>query len=215
MFLGWNLVPLSIKPLPSLQSFLQMQTAPASPVRPWTCGRRAPLLPHWLQKPGLPQCLNGIEPLCNAEFAGDMGSIPGLGKSPGEGHGNLLWYSCLENPMDREPGGLHDWETEHTHTHTHRQNPKAIGMVYMALHSPFLIYNFNVPTTPTHVTVQFYQTNNCLTSPCVYVPSSLSFFFLAKNIVPLCCYSLGTFLPILLYLISSAVSQIQRAAPPP
>ena len=33
--------------------------------------------------------------------AGDMGSIPGSGKSPGEGNGNLLQYSCLENPMDR------------------------------------------------------------------------------------------------------------------
>ena len=31
----------------------------------------------------------------------DMGSIPGLGRSPGGGHGNLLQYSCLENPMDR------------------------------------------------------------------------------------------------------------------
>ena len=33
--------------------------------------------------------------------AGDLGSIPGLGRSPGEGHGNPLQYSCLENPMDR------------------------------------------------------------------------------------------------------------------
>ena len=30
-----------------------------------------------------------------------MGLIPGLGRSPGGGHGNPLWYSCLENPMDR------------------------------------------------------------------------------------------------------------------
>ena len=30
-----------------------------------------------------------------------MGSIPGLGRCPGGGHGNLLQYSCLENPMDR------------------------------------------------------------------------------------------------------------------
>ena len=35
---------------------------------------------------------------CNA---GDMGSIPGSGRSPGEGNGNPLQYSCLENPMDR------------------------------------------------------------------------------------------------------------------
>ena len=35
---------------------------------------------------------------CNA---GDLGSIPGLGRSPGEGNGNPLQYSCLENSMDR------------------------------------------------------------------------------------------------------------------
>ena len=33
--------------------------------------------------------------------AGDVGSIPGLGRSPGEGNGNLLQYCCLGNPMDR------------------------------------------------------------------------------------------------------------------
>ena len=33
--------------------------------------------------------------------AGDLGSIPGLGRSPGEGSGNPLQYSCLGNPMDR------------------------------------------------------------------------------------------------------------------
>ena len=33
--------------------------------------------------------------------AGDLGSIPGLGRFPGEGNGNLLQYSCLDNPMDR------------------------------------------------------------------------------------------------------------------
>ena len=38
------------------------------------------------------------ESACNA---GDPGSIPGSGKSPGEGNGKPLQYSCLENPMDR------------------------------------------------------------------------------------------------------------------
>ena len=33
--------------------------------------------------------------------AGDVGSIPGWGRSPGGGHGNPLQYSCMENPMDR------------------------------------------------------------------------------------------------------------------
>ena len=37
----------------------------------------------------------GKEYTCNA---GNLGSIPGLGRSPGEGHGNTLQYSCLENP---------------------------------------------------------------------------------------------------------------------
>ena len=38
--------------------------------------------------------------------AGDSGSIPGLGRVPKEGNGNPLQYSCLENPMEEEPGGL-------------------------------------------------------------------------------------------------------------
>ena len=41
----------------------------------------------------------GKESVCNA---GDLGLIPGLGRSPGEGNGNPRQYSCLENPMDRE-----------------------------------------------------------------------------------------------------------------
>ena len=40
-------------------------------------------------------------PSANAEDARDAGSIPGLGRSLGGGHGNPLQYSCLENPMDR------------------------------------------------------------------------------------------------------------------
>ena len=38
------------------------------------------------------------DPVCSV---GDQGSIPGLGRSPGEGNGNQLQYPCLENPMDR------------------------------------------------------------------------------------------------------------------
>ena len=38
---------------------------------------------------------------CNAGGAGDAGLIPGLGRSPGEGHGNPLQYACLQNPLDR------------------------------------------------------------------------------------------------------------------
>ena len=42
----------------------------------------------------------------NAGDVRDMGSIPGSGRSPGGGHGNLLQYSCLENPMTEGPGRL-------------------------------------------------------------------------------------------------------------
>ena len=61
----------------------------------------------------------GKEPTCNV---GDLGSTPGLWRSPGEGHGNPLQYSCLENPPGQSslvgysPWGCrvrHDWTTEH------------------------------------------------------------------------------------------------------
>ena len=42
----------------------------------------------------------GSEVKASACNAGDQGSIPGLGRSPGEGSGNPLQYSCLENPME-------------------------------------------------------------------------------------------------------------------
>ena len=42
------------------------------------------------------QMVNGL-----AYNAGDLGSISGSGRSPGEGNGNPLQYTCLENPMDR------------------------------------------------------------------------------------------------------------------
>ena len=50
---------------------------------------------------GFPGGSDGKESACNS---GDPGLIPGLGRSPGEGNDNPLQYSCLENPMDREPG---------------------------------------------------------------------------------------------------------------
>ena len=42
----------------------------------------------------------GSEGKMSAYSAGDLGSVPGLGISPGEGNGTPLQYSCLENPMD-------------------------------------------------------------------------------------------------------------------
>ena len=42
----------------------------------------------------------------------DAGSIPGLGRSPGEGNGNPLQYSCLGNPWTEEPGGLQSMRSQ-------------------------------------------------------------------------------------------------------
>ena len=53
-------------------------------------------------------------PPASAGDAGEVGSIPGLGRSPGEGNGNPLQYSCLGNPMDRG-----EWQaTVHGVVHT-------------------------------------------------------------------------------------------------
>ena len=72
---------------------------------------------------GLPGGSEGKESTCSA---GDLGSIPGLGRAPGEGKGYPPQYTCLENPWAEEPGGLlqslgsqrvrHNWVT-HTDTH--------------------------------------------------------------------------------------------------
>ena len=55
----------------------------------WYCANE---LPHGSLVKSLP---------ANAGYARYSGSIPGSGRPPGEGNGNPLWYSCLENPMDR------------------------------------------------------------------------------------------------------------------
>ena len=55
---------------------------------------------------GFPGGSEGKAPACNA---GDPGSIPGSGRSPGGGNGNPLQYSCLENLMGREAW----WATVH------------------------------------------------------------------------------------------------------
>ena len=50
---------------------------------------------NWVGFPG------GSDSKASAYNVGDLGSIPGSGRSPGEGNGNPLQHSCLENPMDR------------------------------------------------------------------------------------------------------------------
>ena len=80
-------------------------------------------------------------PPANAGNIRDMGSIPGLGRSPGEGHGNPLQYSCLENPMDRGVwrAAVHrvaksdmNEAAEHAHTLCGPEKP-------LRWHKPFLL----------------------------------------------------------------------------
>ena len=90
--------------------------------------------------------------------AGDSSLIPGLGGSPGGKNGDLLQYSCLENPTDRG-----DWRamelqragrnlvTEHTHTHTHtrtRTHTRCVYVspslpIYPSLKSFFPVFDFS------------------------------------------------------------------------
>ena len=51
-------------------------------------------------------------PPANAGDVRGVGLIPGSGRSPGEGNGNPLQYSCLGNSMDRGPGGLQSTELQ-------------------------------------------------------------------------------------------------------
>ena len=53
----------------------------------------------------------GKDSPCNAEDKGDADLIPGVGRSPGGGHGNPLQCSCLESSMTEEPGELQSIES--------------------------------------------------------------------------------------------------------
>ena len=60
-------------------------------------GRKQRKIPAFMELQGFTGGSDGKESVCNA---GDLGLIPESGRSPGEGNGNPVQYSCLENPMD-------------------------------------------------------------------------------------------------------------------
>ena len=64
-----------------------------------------------LEPPLMAQVVKNLS--CNA---GDLGSIPGLGRSPGEGNGYPLQQSCLENPIDRSLVGYSPWSCKESDT---------------------------------------------------------------------------------------------------
>jgi len=88
---------------------------------PWRRDRL--LIPVFLGFPG-----GSDSKECNA---GDPGSIPESGRSPGGGHGNPLQYSCLKNLVDRGAWWaiVHEvTPTTHIHTHTHTHNPSMLWL---------------------------------------------------------------------------------------
>ena len=96
----------------------------------------------------LPRWLGGKESACNA---GDAGSIPGSGRSPGGENGNPLQYSCLTNPRTEEQlKGLqrvrHNWATEHAQTW------KLVYYISLKV--------FQFKLTETSVKVQMWTKNN-------------------------------------------------------
>ena len=95
---------------------------------------------------GLPCSSSGKESAYNA---GDQGSVPGSGRFSGEGIGNPLQYTCLENSMDREAWwaivlGIAKSRTRLTNTHTHTkplEEDIAVNLYYPALGKVFFIYD--------------------------------------------------------------------------
>ena len=76
--------------------------------------------------------LVGSEITVSAGNAGDRASVPGSGRSPGEGNGNPLQYSCLENPMDGEDW----WATVHG---VAKSQTRLSGFISI-FHVPLLLY---------------------------------------------------------------------------
>ena len=70
----------------------------------------------WIYIAGFPGGSAGKESACNA---GDLGSIPGLGRSPGEGKCYPIWYSGLENSMDCIVHGVAKSQTRLSNFHFH------------------------------------------------------------------------------------------------
>ena len=75
---------------------------------------------------GFPGGSMGKESTCNAADTGDTGLIPELGRSPGEGNGKSLYYSCLGNPIDRGAwrATVHSVAKSRTQLSMHRKNSK-------------------------------------------------------------------------------------------
>ena len=103
---------------------------------------------------------DGKESACNV---GDLDSIPGLGSSPGEGHGNPLQYSCLENPPGQRslvgcnPWGPKELDTTEQLSTTLVTWAQAAGPLALHLGKSFFFYIFVIGTFFLRICLSFSQ----------------------------------------------------------
>ena len=113
--------------------------------------------------------LVGKESACNS---GDLGLIPGLGRSPGEGHGNPLQYSCLENPMDR--GSWQSMRSQRVGCDLATKPPPP-------LYNPLLsLFTLNAQIVSDLASRRLFQGDSCILL--TYLQYFLSIYFLAQSI---------------------------------
>ena len=95
------------------------------------------------------------ESACNA---GDLSSIPGLGRSSGEGHGNPLQYSCLENPMDREAwrAPVHGVAKSRTQLSNFHKTMQTYSHYIMVLYPHFLCHQLFIVWIPRLSVISFW-----------------------------------------------------------
>ena len=130
---------------------------------------------------GFPGGSAGKEYTCSSGDTGDTGSIPGLRRSPGGGHGNPLQDSCLENPMDRGAwwatvyGVTKSWTWLSTHTHT--STPLSWLPLAPKIKSHFLTLWAQFPPCTLHSSrLDFFHVSKCLLFPLsgMFLPNCLS-----------------------------------------
>ena len=132
----------------------------------------------------LPLWLSGKESTGNAGATGDLGSIPGSRRSPGEKHGNPLYYSCLENPVDKgvwratvhRSAWSQTWLRDLACTHAWLCTSFSFEQMYITpiweVFSPFSKISSDLSGFPWHYN-KFYVFFMYLWSTC-YVPGTVS-----------------------------------------
>ena len=191
LLLGVHVPPLSLvsKPDDSKCSSLQVTgktdllPGRLSSIHPLWCHFRWPLtasLSVFVQWLGVPRCCSGKE-------SGDMGLILGLGRSPGEGNGNSLQYSCLKNSMDSGAwrATVHGvtksqtWLTEHAHLLSMTESLSIQGsseaLINLSVCKHLLCYINCFPRICPHITGQ--SLSQGLASPDFIFLTNLVFFF--------------------------------------